>query len=296
MQVLSASLIRLGRRLQTEIRRFLEQQKAALIELSPSVKATLRSDVASWRNTTEQQLVNWRHWPLDPTILRYILLPYASYRRATFIGQLEDDPNSGPIKDDPNSFLDQEQKSWNNFTKLRLNWYTPAKNGREVVGFGFYWQNFTGSTVLFNDISSPLILNGFCSAQVDGGVWAQNHAFVDISAELHVGVYDGYQSHRLISPPQEGSMYWRGIAAIGADARGLSLGSYESAGVNGFYNLEYKWPVMVPGQTALGIEVDVLVYHDISGEGAVTVDFASGDFEAMFPCVVLQKVTSDVET
>jgi hypothetical protein len=70
----------------------------------------------------------------------------------------------------------------------------------------------------------------------------------------------------------------------------FEVGDYESSGINGYYGFNYDQLVIPPGGVTI-FEVSVSIGHAIFGHGNTSIDFASGDFEAVCPAVLLAILT-----
>jgi hypothetical protein len=247
---------------QTEIRRFLEKKKAAVIKHSSSVKDALHSDVASWRKTTEH-LVSLRGVPnfnfvvLDTPVS--ILWSYDKFLTSSHI------------------------QPWNNVAKYSGTWDSPTHGyGVDHLLFAFVWQNPSDRYAVVN-VESYLMLNGFCQAWASGGFLPDNYADLAIVVELNILEY--WNDPPTSVPQQSGSSQIPVV--LYAKATGfLDLGDYESSGINGSYDVNYHEFAVPPGGVAI-FEVTLAMVRYMRGDSFTSYDFASGDFEVMCPALLI---------
>jgi hypothetical protein len=248
---------------QVEMGQFLEKQKSAVIKRSSSVKDTLRYRTDARRKVIEGLALApiFNSVVLDTPLF---ILPSQGINLAP--------PHIQP---------------WNNVAKISGQWETPYPDNRsDNVSFVFVWKNPSAKYAVVNVLSS-LILNGFCYAWADAGVFVSNLASLIISGRL--GILEWWNNPPT-SPPEESGQI-QDIVDLEAQAYGhiFEVGDYESSAISGYYGFDYQQFVLPPEGVAV-FEVELDIFHAIEtfgGHGSIGVDFASGDFEVMCPAVII---------
>lgn len=246
---------------QSEMRRFLEKQRAAMVKQSQNLSETLTYGVVSRRRAVEH-LAALKN-KTEQANLNFVVLD-----RPLFI-----------FPSDGISMSSSLFAPWNNVAKIGGEWNTPHSNdGSDDLSFIFVWENPNEHPVVLN-VESYLSINGYCDVLADAG---DNNSTLSLIAEL--GILEWWNNPPTAPTGQRAQFDY--IAFLSADGGGIfGVGDYESTGVGGSFDVGYR-DFLVPAGGVAVFEVTLAIGHWTNG-GFIEVDFTSGDFEVVCPAVVL---------
>ncbi|MBJ6723122.1 hypothetical protein [Geomesophilobacter sediminis] len=247
---------------QTEMRRFLEKQRAAMVKQSETQSDTLAYGITSRRRAVEH-LAAVKNQSQESPNLSFVVLD-----RPLFI-----------FPSDGITMTSSLFAPWNNVAKISGEWNTPmANDGNDDLSFIFVWENPNEHAVVLN-VESYLSLNGYCDVLAEAG---DNNSMLSMLAEL--GILE-YWNNPPTSPTGQRAQFDY-VAFLSADGGGIfGVGDYESTGVGGSFDVRYR-DFLVPPQGVAVFEVTLSIRHWTNG-GFIEADFTSGDFEVMCPAVVI---------
>src|SRR3954468_5421147 len=153
--------------------------------------------------------------------------------------------------------------------------------GTEQLSFFFLWEN-PGDGYALVTVDGYLVLNGYCQAEADGGLFGGNLTTLDVDANLDL--------HGLPTPPLAQDGQYLPVARLRGDATDWFSDDVTVPQVvyRGF-DLRHELLPVPPGGVV--VEVSVSLSFDY-GIGAVSADFATGEFEVGCPFVQILVLAS----
>jgi hypothetical protein len=184
--------------------------------------------------------------------------------------------------------IDSHIEKSNNWAKIALR--TEA-SGNDKVSFYFFWQNTTGSGVVVN-VSSYLMLNGFCEAHADHGwIWipywgANTIGFSNLSVDAELSPLEWWNQPPT-QPLHEPGQLQNVVTLNTSGGWGfLSPGETKSEYVSDNYHVTYDM-FHIPRDAAAVFEVSLnLNYY--SYNGSVYVDFSPDTYLVLCPYLQLE--------
>lgn len=236
-----------------ELRRLQEAAKSAAVERSSNQGARLRSTVDTWRENIES--LNFNYVVLDEPGL---ILPVGDASVTSAVAP------------------------WNNVAQVSSVW-PPSFSGdtRLTAGveFVFAWRNPNDTAVAVN-VESVLQLDGFCTVAAGGGFLALSHTEMAVSAGLGIHIDPG------TTPPFQISQLTYAGDLIADGGGWFGIGEVVSQEITGVYDVAYRTLAVRGGAVAV-FTVVMLCDLEAVGDGFGEADFASGDFQAMCPALVM---------
>jgi hypothetical protein len=248
----------------SELARIADGHKEHVIRQSSKERAQLLRETERWRRQVEE--LNRHKKGLSPNLnFNFVILDTPALILPT------QDINLIQVSPSP----------WSNMAKITGNWSSPYPDNQwDSLSYVFAWENPSDSYALVN-VESYLGLNGFCDAAAGPGY---NHARLDIIASL--SLFEWWNNPATY-PPYQSTQTNYGPAFLAPDGGGpTGLGDYESAAVLGYFDVSYRL-FMIPPKSVAVFTVNLGIYHSVSGEGYVDVDFASNHMEVLCPALVI---------
>jgi hypothetical protein len=247
---------------QNEMRQAIQQHKAKAVRESAETQQALHREIATWRRYHDQA---GRLSPSPAFNFNFVVLDTPGFIYAT--------PGLALAGISP--------APWNNAVKFTGNWASPyPDNGGDGLFYVFAWRNPRSDTVVVN-VASYFTLNGFCDADAGYGL---NNTGIAFNPFLHL--YEWWNDPPTEPPFQDGQLN-HDAPFLSADGGGpFGVGDYESMQVGGSYDMTYN-NLMIPGNAVAVFYVTLGVDHGIVYDGYIDVDFASGDFQAVCPALIL---------
>ncbi|HEV7871855.1 MAG TPA: hypothetical protein VGO95_11405 [Modestobacter sp.] len=146
--------------------------------------------------------------------------------------------------------------------------------GTEQLSFFFLWEN-PGDGYALVTVDGYLVLNGYCQAEADGGLFGGDLTTLDVDANLDL--------HGLPTPPLAQDGQYLPAARLRADATDWFSDDVTVPQVvyRGF-DLRHELLPVPPGGVVVEVSVSLSYGYGI---GAVSADFATGEFEVGCPFV-----------
>jgi hypothetical protein len=249
----------------TELARFVEEQKVDATKRAASMKNGLRNGIESW-HTAMESLPNSGpprgHAGPPP---QYVLLnsPTAIW------------PTPGV------SLQSSHVEPWKSWAKFTV--HSTESYSLEQMSFFFSWENPSDRYAVI-DVDTYLVLNGFCLAGSDGGFFpGSRSSLLSVQARLYL--------YELWNEPPTPPGWENEVALTLSTSTGdfFDVGAIEFEEIFRTLNVSLNTRTVPPHGVAL-FEVTTAIESQVS-DGNIDVDFASGDFEVLYPGVVLTLLT-----
>jgi hypothetical protein len=254
----------------TAMRRRAEQQKAAAIKESSTVRDGLRAGLESWHTTLE------RFRATDATLVSPFVPGFVLLETPFIIW-----PTLGLVMEDSHV---EPRNNW-----AKITGRSERSSGTENLRFIFVWDNPHDRFTAIN-VASFLRLNGSCGASADGGTAG---IFPGGTSHLHLKAFLNVWEWWNQPPtnPVQLATQTRAALDMSADGGGWfsAVGDIEVKSVNGNFDVGYDLFVLPPNGVAV-FEVTLLVSYENDG-GLIQVDFSSGSFDVMCPELAIAVLT-----
>ncbi len=176
-------------------------------------------------------------------------------------------------------FDSSEIKPAGSWAKFRVD---SSGDGVDEMSFYFLWDNPTDKFAVIN-VNGYLVLSGHVRVHSGGGFFADNrHSSVVLNANLH---YLEWWNQ----PPTQQVASQEALSVSTSSGSMFSDGSSDSASIFRGYDLSHTAKI-VPPHGVVVLELGVGIRYG-NHDGTVAVDFASGDFQAIAPAVLITILT-----
>jgi hypothetical protein len=245
---------------QSDLRRLVEEHKADAIKAATSASERLRADLDGRRQAIETLA--------GTAAAQYVLLnsPFLIW------------PTHG-------LFFDSSQivpsNSWAKFTLE-----SSRSSGYEEMSFYYLWDNPSDQYAVIN-VDGYLVLNGFCRTGSDGGFWpGDRRSSLTVDARLYLLEW---WNQPPTSPPFQADQYQQALQLATSTGGFGDPGAIEFRQLFRGFDLRYTL-FLVPPHGVVVFEVVAAISYALA-DGHVSLDFASGDFKAISPAVLVAIVT-----
>ena len=176
----------------------------------------------------------------------------------------------------------------NSFAKFKVD--SSASNGYEEVSFYFIWNNPSAGIAVIN-VNAYMVFNGHCLVGSGGGVFPSilsGDRYSQLWVNAHLFLLEWWNQPPTQPYPQTDAS--RQVLFLATDTGGWSsVGELKPADVFRGYDLSHTL-MLVPPQSSVVFQVSAQVSY-ANADGAISVDFASGDFSVICPAVLVTIVS-----
>jgi hypothetical protein len=170
-------------------------------------------------------------------------------------------------------------------SSAKFNYFSDRSSGYQDLSFYFLWENPSDKFAVMN-IDAYLVLNGFCSV-VDGRSLFSGNRSSNLYMQTRLTIHEWWKQPPTFPLHQTDQL--RHVLSLSANGGLLSGGDIDARHIFRGYDLRYNLFLMPPKGVAV-FQVTLYFYYS-TDEGAITVNFASGDFKVLCPGVLVAILT-----